>query len=190
MCCDENNNILVKSDLSLRKETYKLEEISAFLLVKLKNMAQNYLDCEVSKAVITVPAYFNDNQRQSTKDAATIAGLECVRIINEPTSSALAYGLENVSLKSDKDVNVLVYDFGGGTLDVSIVNICHGVFEVLSSTGNTHLGGEDFDNRVMGYCIKIFQSKNNIKINNISDISPVSLQFLKIECEKAKNYYL
>ena len=117
------------------------------------------------------------SQRQATMDAATIAGLECVRIINEPTAAALAYGLEKKSTVEDKDINVIVYDLGGGTLDVSLLNICDGVFEVLASTGNTHLGGADFDNHLVSYCINYFKKK--YKIENMDILSSMSLQKLK-----------
>jgi heat shock 70kDa protein 1/2/6/8 len=156
------------------------EEISSTILTELKNMASSYLKTKITKTVITVPAYFNDAQRQATKDAATIAGLDCLRIINEPTAAALAYGLQEQSL--GKDLNVIIYDLGGGTLDVSLLNISDGIFQVLASTGNTHLGGTDFDNRLIGYCLKEFKLKNNLEEFD----SVISLQKLRKAVENAK----
>lgn len=169
------------------------EKISSIVLMKLKNMASTYLNKEIKKAVITVPAYFNDTQRQATKDSATIAGLECVRIINEPTAAALAYGLMNRSMfnkesekKDDelKSMNVVVYDLGGGTTDCSVLNITDGVFEVLGSVGNTHLGGADFDNRLIRFCLDQFKLKYGIE--KMPDLSALSLQKLRKSCENAK----
>jgi molecular chaperone DnaK (HSP70) len=185
---DKENNILLASDIHNQKK-FTPEEISAMILTKLKNMATDYLKQEITKAVITVPAYFNDAQRQATKDAASISGLECVRIINEPTAAALAYGLMNMSLhkkinKEAKDINVVVYDFGGGTLDTTLLTISDGIFEVLASSGNTHLGGVDFDNRLIRYCISQFKKKYNIK--ELTKQSLLSLQKLKKSCENAK----
>jgi heat shock protein 1/8 len=182
---DEENNIIVKSELSNRKKKYTPEEITSMILTELKLTAENYLQKKVNKVVITVPAYFNDAQRQATKDASIISGLDCVRIINEPTAAALAYGLEKISFNDrDKELNVIVYDLGGGTLDVSLLNICDGVFEVLASTGNTHLGGADFDKRLVSHCITYFKKKN--KISKLSDLSSISLQKLRKSCENAK----
>jgi molecular chaperone DnaK (HSP70) len=185
---DENDkdkdNIMLKCSARGRKQLLTPEEISANVLMKLKNMATSYLQREVDQAVITVPAYFNDAQRQATKDAATISGLDCVRIINEPTSAALAYGLEKLSINKDQDINVIVYDLGGGTLDVSLLNIADGVFEVLASTGNTHLGGADFDNRLVSFCMNEFKRRH--KINKLENLSSVSLQRLRKSCENAK----
>merc|ERR1719163_1766559 len=126
------------------------------VLTKMKETAENYLGKEVKHAVVTVPAYFNDAQRQSTKDAGTIAGMEVLRIINEPTAAAIAYGLDKKS-----EQNILVYDLGGGTFDVSLLTIDNGVFEVVATNGDTHLGGEDFDQRVMQHFIKTFNKKHN-----------------------------
>lgn len=154
---------------------YSPEEISAYVLLEIKHMAEDYLKEPIKNVVITVPAYFNDNQRHATRDAAKIAGLNCVRIINEPTAAALAYGY---GLFSDVDKNILVYDLGGSTLDISLLNISDGVFQVLASTGNVHLGGCDFDTRLMKYCIESFNK----------DIKPdsINLQKLKKACENAK----
>lgn len=180
---DDKNNVIIKPALTGRRE-YTPEELSALILLELKLMAEDYLKKPVEKAVITVPAYFNDAQRQATKDASTIAGLECVRIINEPTSAALAYGLERVSINKNEDINVIIYDLGGGTLDCSLLNISNGVFEVLASTGNTHLGGSDFDNRLIGYCMNEFKRKNQIA--KLESLPLMSLQKLKKSCENAK----
>jgi len=126
------------------------------VLTKMKETAEAYLGTEVKNAVITVPAYFNDSQRQATKDAGAIAGLNVLRIINEPTAAAIAYGLDQ---KSGGEKNILVFDLGGGTFDVSLLTIDNGVFEVVATNGDTHLGGEDFDQRVMEHFIKTFQKK-------------------------------
>merc|ERR1712166_461323 len=123
---------------------------------KMKEIAESYLGKKVSNAVVTVPAYFNDAQRRATKDAGTIAGLNVMRIINEPTAAAIAYGLD----KKAKEKNILVYDLGGGTFDVSILTIDEGVFEVLATNGDTHLGGEDFDQRIMDYFLKLIKQKH------------------------------
>merc|ERR1712087_270198 len=137
------------------------EEVSSMVLTKMKETAENYLGKEVKHAVITVPAYFNDAQRQSTKDAGAIAGLNVLRIINEPTAAAIAYGLDK---KTEK--NILVYDLGGGTFDVSLLTIDNGIFEVVATNGDTHLGGEDFDQRVMQHFMKIFNKKHSKEVNN------------------------
>merc|ERR1711907_112507 len=153
------------------------EEISSMVLTKMKETAESYLGGTVTDAVVTVPAYFNDAQRQATKDAGTIAGLNVLRIINEPTAAAIAYGLDK---KSEK--NILVYDLGGGTFDVSLLTIDNGVFEVVATNGDTHLGGEDFDQRVMQHFIKMFQKKHNKDLAK----DKRSLQKLRREVEKAK----
>ena len=153
------------------------EEVSAMILTKMKEVAENYLGQEVKYAVITVPAYFNDSQRQATKDAGAISGLEVLRIINEPSAAAIAYGLDK---KEEK--NIVVFDLGGGTFDVSLLTIDNGVFEVLATSGDTHLGGEDFDQRVTEFFVKAFKKKNNIDIK--SDAR--ALQKLKSEVEKGK----
>ncbi|QKF94050.1 Hsp70 protein [Fadolivirus algeromassiliense] len=181
---DEQCNVLLKSKLTTKKNIFTPEEISAMLLIELKHMAEDYLMKKVTKAVITVPAYFNDAQRQATKDAAKIAGLDCLRIINEPTAAALAYGLQKASVHKNKDMNVLVYDLGGGTLDCSLLNISNGVFQVLGSSGNTHLGGADFDNRLISYCMNDFKRKYNY--DKLENLSSMSFQKLKQSCEEAK----
>jgi heat shock protein 1/8 len=127
------------------------------ILIKMKETAEAYLGGTVSKAVVTVPAYFNDSQRQATKDAGVIAGLEVLRIINEPTAAAIAYGLDK---KSQGEKNVLIFDLGGGTFDVSILTIEEGIFEVKATAGDTHLGGEDFDNRLVNHFVQEFKRKN------------------------------
>merc|ERR1719506_2275393 len=128
------------------------------VLQKMKEIAEAYVGGKVSDAVITVPAYFNDAQRQATKDAANIAGLNALRIINEPTAAAIAYGLDKKN--TGKSTNILIYDMGGGTFDVSLLKIEDGIFEVKATAGDTHLGGEDFDNRIVEHCIKEFGRKN------------------------------
>ena len=129
------------------------EEISSMVLSKMKETAETYLGEKVTKAVITVPAYFNDSQRQATKDAGVIAGLSVLRVINEPTAAAIAYGLDKKS--SSKEKNILIFDLGGGTFDVSILSIDGGVFEVKATAGDTHLGGEDFDNRMVNHFVQV-----------------------------------
>ena len=157
---------------------YSPSQISAFILQKMKETAESYLGHEVTEAVITVPAYFNDSQRQATKDAGKIAGLDVKRIINEPTAAAVCYGLD----KKSNNKKIAVYDLGGGTFDVSILEISDGVFEVLSTNGDTFLGGEDFDNRLQGFIIDEFKKENNIDVSK----DPLAIQRIKEAAEKVK----
>ena len=159
------------------------EEISANILMKLKQNANNYLKTQIKDVVITVPAHFNENQRQATQDACKIAGLNCVRMLHEPTAGALAYGLIERTLECQKVI--LVYDFGGGTLDVSLIDVFNGCFEVMGSSGISHFGGVDFDNKLINLCIAKFSRQHNIKLN-LKEINKVNLQKLRILCENAK----
>lgn len=161
-------------------KNFRPEEISSMVLTKMKQTAEDFLGSPVQNAVVTVPAYFNDAQRQATKDAGTIAGLNVLRVVNEPTAAAIAYGLEN--RKSDGEVNVLIFDLGGGTFDVSVLAIDNGVFEVKATAGDTHLGGEDFDQRMMDHFIKEFKSKYKRDITT----SDRALRRLRTACERAK----
>jgi molecular chaperone DnaK len=164
--------------IEAKGEKYSPSQISAFILQKMKETAEKYLGQEVTKAVITVPAYFNDAQRQATKDAGKIAGLEVLRIINEPTAASLAYGLDKKQNKK-----IAVYDLGGGTFDVSILELGDGVFEVKSTNGDTFLGGEDFDNAIVDYLIAEFKKDNGIDLTS----DKLALQRLKEAAEKAKD---
>ncbi|GIL83468.1 hypothetical protein Vretimale_11174 [Volvox reticuliferus] len=168
----------VSVDVGDELRVFSPEEVSAMILQKMKETAEAYLGQPVRHAVVTVPAYFNDAQRQATKDAGTIAGLEVLRILNEPTAAAIAYGLD----KKGGEQNILVFDLGGGTFDVSILTIDNGVFEVLATSGDTHLGGEDFDQRVMEYFIKLIKKKFNKDISGDAR----ALQKLRREAERAK----
>ncbi|CAO3591447.1 unnamed protein product [Absidia cylindrospora] len=170
-----NIQVAVKND----DKVFTPEEISGMVLTKMKETAEAYLGKTVTHAVVTVPAYFNDAQRQATKDAGTIAGLNILRIINEPTAAAIAYGLD----KNDGEKNVLVYDLGGGTFDVSLLSIDDGIFEVLATAGDTHLGGEDFDSRVMDHFVKVWKKKNGGE-DITTDLKTMGK--LKREVEKAK----
>ena len=163
-----------------QEKKFFAEEISTMVLQKLKQTASDFLGKEVKDAIVTVPAYFNDSQRQATKDAGTISGLNVLRIINEPTAAAIAYGLDKQAGK--KEENVLIFDLGGGTFDVSLLALEEGLFEVRATNGNTHLGGEDFDNRLVEYCAGEFKRKTSIDIKN----NAKALRRVRASCEKAK----
>jgi molecular chaperone DnaK len=171
---DENNMPRVDIDGRL----YTPQEISAMILQKMKKTAEEYLGQEVTEAVITVPAYFSDSQRQATKEAGQIAGLEVKRIVNEPTAAALAYGVD----KSNKDMKIAVFDLGGGTFDISILEFGGGVFEVLSTNGDTHLGGDDFDQVIIDWLASEFKAEEGADLK----ADPMALQRLKEAAEKAK----
>ncbi len=164
--------------VKIEGDEFSPQEISAMILQKLKADAENYLGTTVTQAVITVPAYFSDSQRQATKDAGKIAGLEVLRIINEPTAASLAYGMD----KEDQDQKIMIYDLGGGTFDVSILDIGDGVFEVLSTNGNTHLGGDDFDEAIINYLVSEFKKSDGIDLK----ADKMAMQRLKEAAEKAK----
>ena len=149
------------------------------VLIKMKETAEAFLGVKVNDAVVTVPAYFNDSQRQATKDAGVIAGLNVLRIINEPTAAAIAYGLDK---KGQGEKNILIYDLGGGTFDVSLLTIDDGIFEVKATAGDTHLGGEDFDNRVVDFCMQDFKRKNRKDLAG----NQRALRRLRTQCERAK----
>merc|ERR1712057_135985 len=150
----------VEVDVKGARKMYSPEEVSAMILGKMREIAESFLGKKIGNAVVTVPAYFNDAQRQATKDAGTISSLNVMRIINEPTAAAIAYGLD----KKGGEKNILVYDLGGGTFDVSILTIDQGVFEVLATNGDTHLGGEDFDQRIMDHFVRLFKRKTKLDI--------------------------
>lgn len=173
---EKGDNDTVRIDIDGRK--YTPQELSAMILQKMKKTAEDFLGQTVTEAVITVPAYFNDSQRQATKEAGEIAGLKVQRIINEPTAAALAYGLD----KKNKDVTIAVYDLGGGTFDISILELGDGVFEVKSTNGDTHLGGDDFDQVIIDWLADAFKSQENIDLRK----DPMALQRLKEAAEKAK----
>jgi L1 cell adhesion molecule like protein len=176
---EENSKPIINVEYQGENKKFTAEEISSMVLIKMKKTAEEYLGEEVNHAVITVPAYFNDQQRQATKDAGIIAGLTVLRIINEPTAAAIAYGLDN---KSDKEKNVLIYDLGGGTFDISLLSIDDGVFEVKATCGNSHLGGEDFDQRLMEHFCKEFERKYKKDFRK----NARAMRRLRSACEKAK----
>lgn len=175
---EKDGKPVVQVDVHGSPKKFTPEEISAVILGKMKEVAESYLGKKVTHAVVTVPAYFNDNQRQATKDAGIIAGLNVLRIVNEPTAAAIAYGLD----KTDGERHIIVYDLGGGTFDVSLLSIDQGVFEVLATAGDTHLGGEDFDQRIINFWAKSYNKKNSVDITK----DPKAMGKLKREAEKAK----
>ncbi|KAK8865968.1 heat shock protein HSS1 [Kwoniella newhampshirensis] len=176
---DKAGKPIIQVEYRGEEKTFSPEEISSMVLIKMKETAEAYLGGTVSKAVVTVPAYFNDSQRQATKDAGTIAGLEVLRIINEPTAAAIAYGLDK---KSEGEKNVLIFDLGGGTFDVSLLTIEEGIFEVKATAGDTHLGGEDFDNRLVNHFVQEFKRKNKKDLSS----NARALRRLRTACERAK----
>ena len=164
--------------IKIRDRDFSPEEISAFVLMEIKSFAEDFLGEPITEAIITVPAYFNDSQRQATRDAGKIAGLDVLRIINEPTAAALAYGLDNKTNQT-----IAVYDLGGGTFDISILKLEDGLFEVLSTSGDTYLGGEDFDKRIMDWLIEGFRKETGIDLTQ----DRMALQRLKEASERAKH---
>ena len=176
---NKDNKPLVQVEYKGETKTFYPEEISSMVLLKMKETAEAYTGDTITKAVVTVPAYFNDSQRQATKDAGKIAGLDVLRIINEPTAAAIAYGLDKVSQKEEI---VLIFDLGGGTFDVSVLSLDDGVFEVMATAGDTHLGGEDFDNRMVSHFVEEFKRKNRKDLSG----NPRALRRLRTACERAK----
>merc|ERR1712214_63259 len=171
----------IQVEFKCEKKTFTPEEVSSMVLTKMKETAEQYLGKTVKDAVVTVPAYFNDSQRQATKDAGVIAGLNVLRIINEPTAAAIAYGLDKKK-GSSAEANVLIFDLGGGTFDVSILTIEDGIFEVKSTAGDTHLGGEDFDNRMVDHFCNEFKRKHKKDLSG----NKRALRRLRTACERAK----
>jgi heat shock 70kDa protein 1/2/6/8 len=176
---ERDGSPLIKVQYLGEEKTFSPQEVSAMVLSKMKDISEAKLGKTVKKAVVTVPAYFNDSQRLATKDAGTIAGLDVLRIINEPTAAALAYGLDQ---QSKTERNVLIFDLGGGTFDVSLLNITGGVFAVKATAGDTHLGGEDFDNALLEHFKNEFKRKTKLDISE----DPRALRRLRSACERAK----
>lgn len=180
---DESDKPVIQVEYMGESKKFYAEEISSMILIKMKEIAESYLGTSVKDAVITVPAYFNDSQRQATKDAGAIAGLNVLRIINEPTAASIAYGLDK---RNAKETNILVFDCGGGTHDISLVSIEDGVFEVKATAGDTHLGGEDFDTRIADFFVKEFVRKNKgVKAEDLSK-NKRAMRRLRTACERAK----
>jgi len=175
----EGDKPYIRVEYKGESKDFAPEEISSMVLIKMKETAEAYLGQTVTDAVITVPAYFNDSQRQATKDAGVVAGLQVKRIINEPTAAAIAYGLDK---KGKTEKNVLIFDLGGGTFDVSLLTIEEGIFEVKATAGDTHLGGEDFDNRMVNHFVAEFKRKHKKDISG----NPRALRRLRTACERAK----
>ncbi len=173
----EGDKPVVSVQVGNEIKTFSPEEISAIVLRKMKETAEAYLGEKVEHAVVTVPAYFNDAQRQATKDAGTIAGLKVERVLNEPTAAAIAYGLDRT-----KEENILVFDLGGGTFDVTLLTMDNGFFEVKATAGDTHLGGEDFDQRLMDHCIAQFKKKHSLDFTK----DKKAIARLRKQCELAK----
>ena len=176
---DRDTKPVIQVEFKGEVKVFTPEEISSMVLLKMKQTAEAFLNEPVNNAVVTVPAYFNDSQRQATKDAGAIAGLNVLRIINEPTAAAIAYGLDK---SSDAERNVLIFDLGGGTFDVSLLTIEGGVFEVKATAGDTHLGGEDFDNRLVNHFVEEFKRKHKKDITT----NARALRRLRTACERAK----
>merc|ERR1711933_526363 len=176
---EKAGNPVIQVDFKGEKKNFTPEEISSMVLTKMRETSEAYLGGTVNNAVVTVPAYFNDSQRQATKDAGLIAGLNVLRIINEPTAAAIAYGLDK---KTQGERNVLIFDLGGGTFDVSLLTIEEGIFEVKSTAGDTHLGGEDFDNRLVDYFLADFKKRYKKDMSG----NQRSLRRLRTACERAK----
>merc|ERR1712226_876845 len=176
---DESGRPKIEVEFKGEKKKFAAEEISSMILTKMKEVAEAYLGKDVPSAVVTVPAYFNDSQRQATKDAGRIANINVLRIINEPTAAAIAYGLDK---SKDTERNVLIFDLGGGTFDVSLLTIDDGVFEVMATAGDTHLGGEDFDNKLVDHCKAEFKRKHGKDISK----NPRAMRRLRTQCEAAK----
>ncbi|KAK3064496.1 Hsp70 chaperone, partial [Teratosphaeriaceae sp. CCFEE 6253] len=176
---DKGGKPVIEVEFKAETKTFTPEEVSAMILTKMRETAESYLGGTVNNAVVTVPAYFNDSQRQATKDAGLIAGLNVLRIINEPTAAAIAYGLDK---KQVGERNVLIFDLGGGTFDVSLLTIEDGIFEVKSTAGDTHLGGEDFDNRLVNHFVNEFKRKNKKDLT----ANARALRRLRTACERAK----
>ncbi|KAN0021551.1 hypothetical protein ACTFIU_010158 [Dictyostelium citrinum] len=179
---NEKDKPLIQVEFKGETKTFSPEEISSMVLSKMKEIAESYLGKTVSNAVITVPAYFNDSQRQATKDAGTISNLKVQRIINEPSAAAIAYGLDKKRRGDSSEKNILIFDLGGGTFDVSLLSICDGVFEVLATAGNTHLGGEDFDNRLVNHFVEEIKRKHKVDIMD----NQRAVRRLRTACERAK----